>query len=255
MLCFLSIPLPGCWSVSLPHARLLTAAYIMHMLPFIPFLHKLAVSWSPSCQANPAANPWCPHLAVAPLSIENPPQQACTLAIPPLLPACTVTIAFVFAGCTAPLQVGHWLGLFHTFQGGCATSSTTGGDRVSDTPAARTATYGCPSNKNTCTGTRFPGNDPVTNYMDYSGRDKHPCAPLQHAACVALLQQTCSAQHQAAPEPAPDSDLESRSRSRSRSSTGTSTIRWEQQQHIADPIMMFVCQGKPRSHLMPAVVV
>ena len=84
-------------------------------------------------------------------------------------------------GRTVVHEVGHWMGLSHTFQGGCSgmTSSdcASGGDLVCDTPpvAQQSFSSNCSSQPNTCS--ESPNQiDMIWNHMDYT-----------HPACKVLF--------------------------------------------------------------------
>jgi hypothetical protein len=76
------------------------------------------------------------------------------------------------AGRTLTHEIGHWLGLYHTFQGGCVGGTTTNcsqqGDWVCDTPPVADASFGCNIGRNSCSNDSPNLPDMVKNYMDYS---------------------------------------------------------------------------------------
>ena len=65
-------------------------------------------------------------------------------------------------GRTMTHEVGHFLGLYHTFQGGCSAEDSTAGDLCADTPAVANANYGCTPRNSCPTG----ASDMIANYMD-----------------------------------------------------------------------------------------
>ena len=67
-------------------------------------------------------------------------------------------------GDTGTHEVGHWLNLYHTFQGGCSANN----DFVVDTPWQRAESniFYCKPNQNTCGGRDSRG-DPTENFMNY----------------------------------------------------------------------------------------
>jgi len=85
-------------------------------------------------------------------------------------------------------EIGHWLGLIHTFFGECGDGEGSG-DQVDDTPAHR-EDFGDEAQPDTCP--KLPGKDPVQNFMAYHNR-----APLVFTAGQAARMNAQWAQYRA----------------------------------------------------------
>ncbi|CAD6893577.1 unnamed protein product [Tilletia controversa] len=94
----------------------------------------------------------------------NPSWEDGVVVHGPSLPSTSTAFAPYNLGRTATHEVGHWLGLYHPFQGESCSSSSLG-DYVTDTPLQSTPSFGCPTSKNTCSAA---GADSIHNFMDYS---------------------------------------------------------------------------------------
>lgn len=68
-------------------------------------------------------------------------------------------------GDTLVHEMGHYLGLLHTFSSKSGTCSEETDDKVDDTPIEASPNYGC-SARDSCSG--FSGGDPIWSFMDYT---------------------------------------------------------------------------------------
>jgi PKD repeat protein len=74
-------------------------------------------------------------------------------------------------GRTTTHELGHWFGLYHTFNGGCGQDTCTDGDLVCDTPPVVNPNFSCNLSANSCANDSPNLPDQVRNYMDYTPDD------------------------------------------------------------------------------------
>ncbi|WP_310556105.1 PKD domain-containing protein [Flavobacterium sp.] len=83
---------------------------------------------------------------------------------------CNTLDPFSSSGKILAHEVGHYFGLYHTFEGGCSGANlatcSTSGDLVCDTPPVIQPNRGCPIGIDTCSD-YLNRPDDINNYMDY----------------------------------------------------------------------------------------
>jgi hypothetical protein len=84
-------------------------------------------------------------------------------------------------GRTATHEIGHFFGLQHTFEYGCAAE----GDSIKDTPPVLDYNSGCSKGANSCHNDSPDEIDMIENYMDYSDDD---CMTMFSKGQVAVFQ-------------------------------------------------------------------
>jgi len=77
-------------------------------------------------------------------------------------------IGYDLSNRTLTHEIGHYLGLYHTFEGGCSSDCASGGDKVCDTPPVATMNFGCDLSVNSCHVEVPDQLDMIENYMDYT---------------------------------------------------------------------------------------
>lgn len=70
-------------------------------------------------------------------------------------------------GRTASHEIGHWFGLYHTFNNGCGTDLCLDGDYICDTPPQASPSFNC-ATLNSCSNDIPDVNDQKENYMNYT---------------------------------------------------------------------------------------
>ena len=70
-------------------------------------------------------------------------------------------------GRTASHEIGHWFGLYHTFNNGCGVDLCLDGDYVCDTPPQASPSFNC-ATLNTCSNDIPDVDDQKENYMNYT---------------------------------------------------------------------------------------
>lgn len=107
--------------------------------------------------------------ATFPVDLEGDPDMDGVVMLHSTLPG--GSMAPYNLGLTAVHEVGHWLGLFHTFQDGCFGL----GDEVDDTPAHDGPNFGKPADgsqpHNVCVSAPAGSLCPIHNYMNYVDDD------------------------------------------------------------------------------------